>query len=168
MNKRIELEGMRFGRLLVERQAESVGMATAYICLCDCGTRKTVRGVSLRKGDTTSCGCFRSEKMAEKQHRHGYFGTREYNSWAAMIARCTDENHPGWKYYGPRGITVCERWRDFENFLADMGHRPAKTSIDRIDNDKGYEPLNCRWATPIQQRRNQRRYIERHGEQCDE
>lgn len=163
--QRIALEGKRFGRLLVELQAESISIATAYTCLCDCGIRKVIRGVSLRKGDTTSCGCMRAEKMAEKQYRHGYFGKREYNSWASMIARCSDETHPGWKYYGPRGIKVCERWLKFENFLEDMGDRPEKTSLDRIDNDKGYEPGNCRWATPIQQRRNQRRYIARHGEQ---
>lgn len=165
--QRIELEGLRFGRLFVERQTEAIAGAIAYKCLCDCGTRKTIRGVSLRKGDTASCGCARAEKMASQQYRHGYFGTREYNSWAAMVSRCNDENHPGWKYYGPRGIKVCERWLKFEHFLEDMGARPPKTSIDRVDNDKGYEPGNCRWANAIQQLRNQRRYISRHGEQTN-
>lgn len=160
----IDLTGMRFGRLEVIKRGENIGRSAAFECRCDCGTMLTARAASLRNGDTASCGCYRAEKMAEKQRKHGHFGSRTYNSWASMLSRCRDKNKPAYARYGAIGITVCERWEKFENFLADMGERPEGCSIDRIDNDKGYEPGNCRWATPIQQRRNQRRYIARHGD----
>lgn len=98
----------------------------------------------------------------DKRVKHGHSRdngqrTITYNSWANIIRRCTTQTNSRWQHYGGRGIVVCERWKDFRNFLADMGERPSKNhSIDRINNDGNYEPENCRWATPAQQHANQR------------
>lgn len=104
------------------------------------------------------------ERMAADRTVHGHArrrakgraGTSTYYIWAAMIQRCTNPKNRDYKNYGARGITVCDRWRDFTNFLADMGEKPDGLSIDRIDNDGNYEPGNCRWATPAQQASNKR------------
>lgn len=92
------------------------------------------------------------------RHGHAVRSTRspEYDVWASMIQRCTNPNHAQFKDYGGRGITVCQRWRDFANFIADMGPRPPLTMLERVKNHKGYSPANCRWATNIEQARNTR------------
>ena len=89
-------------------------------------------------------------------YSHGLSGTRAYNSWKMMRARCGNPLAPNYAYYGGRGITVCERWEDFLNFFEDMGERPAGLSLERIDNDGNYEASNCRWATRNEQQRNSR------------
>jgi hypothetical protein len=107
----------------------------------------------LKSGGVTSCGCVQREKVT----RHGRTGTVEHDAWQNMLYRCNTVTSASYENYGGRGITVCERWQTFENFFADMGERPsARHSIDRIDNDRGYEPGNCRWATVAQQGRNRR------------
>lgn len=85
---------------------------------------------------------------------HGYYGTATYSSWASMISRCTNPKSTSWPIYGDKGITVCERWLKFENFLADMGERPAGMSLERKKNEEGYTPENCGWATRAEQSRN--------------
>jgi hypothetical protein len=150
------LEGCRFGRLLVIERAATIGKSTAYICLCDCGKTKTVRGQSLRLGDTTSCGCARREQMVEKQTSHGMYRTPTYNSWRAMLARCLNKTHRQYKDYGGRGISICPEWHKFELFLADMGVRPSDKTIDRINGDGNYTAGNCRWATRQEQNQNRR------------
>ena len=88
-------------------------------------------------------------------HRHTRKGLRSstYITWADMLRRCAEPNNNRYNYYGGRGVTVCERWRKFENFLIDMGERPDGMTLDRIENDKGYEPGNCKWSTPREQAR---------------
>lgn len=157
MNARIPLEGSRFGRLAVIEKVSVNGKETFYKCICDCGQAKTVRSVSLRNGDTQSCGCLRQEKMADKQIKHGLYRSPSYNSWRAMLARCKSTKHRQFKDYGGRGIQVCQDWqRSFESFISAMGERPKGTSLDRIDTNGNYEPSNCRWSTTAEQNRNKR------------
>jgi hypothetical protein len=97
--------------------------------------------------------------MAPRKHGHAPFGATSptYRSWAMMVQRCTNPRHDAYRYYGARGLSVCDRWREsFAAFLDDMGERPVGTTLDRIDNAKGYEPGNCRWATQREQNRNRK------------
>src|SRR5436305_2097190 len=91
-----------------------------------------------------------------KSYSHGMCTTSTYHCWLNMKQRCTNPNHPAWKYYGGRGIKICKRWIYFENFLADMGHRPPKLTLERLDNDGNYEPSNCTWASWKAQNNNKR------------
>lgn len=154
------LKGRRFGRLLaLSRQIQPDGVVR-WRCVCDCGAHKDVTFANLTRGGTVSCGCHHREAARQRRLRHGHTDggfSPTYNSWRAARERCCNPDFIGFKYYGGRGITICDRWRDsFEAFLEDMGERPQGRSLDRIDNDKGYEPGNCRWATAFEQRENQR------------
>jgi hypothetical protein len=149
--------GERFGKLTALEPCRTSNLKCK--CQCDCGTTKDVKGFSLRAGTSQSCGCLKLDIFRAFATKHGYGGKHKsgtYSSWANMITRCTYEKHGSYPNYGGRGIKVCERWLKFENFLKDMGPRPPGHSIDRIDSNSGYEPVNCRWATTKEQARNVR------------
>lgn len=158
-----------FGRLTVVQFAGRDGRSKAkWKCKCDCGGEIVVDGSMLKCGKTTSCGCYAREILFNRNSTHGMTGTRTHRIWMGMRQRCENEHSPAWKWYGAKGITVCERWHDFKAFLNDMGQCPSdKHSIDRIDGTKGYEPGNCRWATSRQQSRNTtaNRLVNFHGSQ---
>jgi hypothetical protein len=157
MPKLIDITGVRFGRLVAQRLSAMVGGRAHWICQCDCGTERIVGVAWLRSGNTMSCGsCSKLGNQRAKKHGYSPKGQRTltYNSWQAMKKRCFDPKTNGYRYWGGRGITICERWMQFENFLADMGERPEGTTLDRVDVNGNYESSNCRWATPIEQRAN--------------
>lgn len=156
----IDITGQRFGRLVVKmRTANDKHRTACWLCVCDCGNETIVRGNSLRRGLTKSCGCGMFEALAVREkHGHAGRGTQSstYKSWRNAISRCTFPSHPGYSKYGGAGVTVCDRWQSFENFLADMGERPPKTTIGRILDMGNYEPGNCIWQTAKEQKLEQR------------
>lgn len=154
MNK-LDITGRRFGRLLaVSPTDERKNSKVVWLCRCDCGNEVLLSTTRLNTGNTKSCGCLKAEGTRTS---HGGRHTDEYRIWRHMRSRCENKRHPAFKDYGGRDIKVCARWMDFSAFFLDMGPRPsAKHSIDRIDNSRGYEPGNCRWATSKEQNRNRR------------
>jgi hypothetical protein len=153
----MNLIGKRFGRLEVIGFAIKRGHRMLWECQCDCGIKVIVLRDSLTSGKTQSCGCLNRETTGNRSRTHGMSKTPMYNTWQLMRRRCEDKSNPKYAIYGGRGITVCDRWKSFDLFLADMGPKPKGKTIDRRDNDGPYDPDNCHWATPSQQSLNTRR-----------
>ena len=163
----LDIVGTVYGRLkVIERSAPAIYSgkpATRWLCQCECGNTPIVATNALRTGHTQSCGCLASDIAGERagtltlRHGHDRRSKRSptYSTWVSMWRRCTDPGDRSYARYGGRGVTVCDQWRLFERFLADLGERPLGTTIDRFPNAKGnYEPDNCRWATRSQQSNN--------------
>ena len=161
-----DLTGKTFGRLKVVKYLgrcySSKSFRNYWGANCSCGVKDvSVQTSDLNSGSTRSCGCL-SNEVREKRcfvHGHGVRGnkTPTYQTWVSMRERCYNKKRYNFKWYGGRGITVCDSWRQFKNFLNDMGERPPNKTLDRIDNNSNYEKSNCRWATRKEQGRNSRR-----------
>ena len=149
-----DIAGQKFGRLT------AIGPVSRdpvrWLCECECGNQTSVVTARLISGHSKSCGCINVDMAAVMNLSHGMSGTRVHKTWMSMHNRCRNKNNPAYKNYGGRGITVCKRWSEFENFYEDMGKRPEGKTLERRDNDMGYCPDNCKWATRTEQNRNTR------------
>lgn len=168
-----EFVGKVFHLLTVVKVVPFGVRAQRLYCQCVCGNTALAKPHELRTREKTSCGCWKKQVLGKSSRTHGQansrstgYANRTYGVWQAMRDRCSNPNRKDFYRYGGRGITVCARWQQFENFLADMGEAPAGLTLDRIDNNASYTPENCRWATRHQQTYNSShmKYIEHQGE----
>lgn len=157
-SKPIDISGQRFGRLTVSEMTDQRRKSSVmWRCLCDCGNIVIAASGDLRTGHTRSCGCLKLEILKARVTKHGASGTRLYMIWQEMIARCHRQENVSFKFYGARGISVCDEWKtSFEAFAADMGDRPLGCSLERKNNNLNYNKENCKWATHTDQMNNRR------------
>lgn len=168
--KKLDLTGKTFGKLKIIHIDKNVKFKRLYwICECECGSIKSIRGSHLKSGSIVSCGCYQNEHRHFNNYKHGKCFTKLYRVYKTMINRCYDNNVSNYNNYGGRGIKVCSEWQNsfqvFYKWATTNGYKEGLT-IDRINNDKGYSPDNCKWATSKEQANNRRgnRIIEFNGE----
>jgi hypothetical protein len=159
--KVIDLTGKKFGRLtVIGRSPERSGGKVCWDCICECGGEKRVKGCSLKSGNTTSCGCRRTENVG-RPVEHGISGSYQYSTWSNIKSRCYNESNHNYRGYGGRGIKLYYRWKDDPKAFCEwldrfLGPRPEGHTLDRINNDGDYEPRNLRWADRKTQQNNRR------------
>jgi len=161
-----DLTGKIYSRLTVLHLVKTTKHGTQWSCRCICEGIIDVLGHNLKSGNTRSCGCFNKKRIREALRKHGLSGSRVWGAWQNMLRRCYSVKDISYKNYGGRGVTVCARWRtSLQFFVEDMGPPPPDMTLDRIDNNKSYEPGNCRWTTHTRQQRNRRNntFIIHHG-----
>lgn len=160
MSKTIDMTGHKYGRLTaLALEGKNKHGQIMWSFRCDCGTEKTLIGYEVRCGKTQSCGCLKKEQIGNVNCKHGMSNTPIFRLWWAMMQRCYDINSDSYERYGARGITVCDRWHQFEDFYADMGDKPKGMSLERKDNSLGYSPENVEWASAKSQNNNKRNNV---------
>lgn len=166
--RKVDLTGQKYGRLTVLSMVRTPGKDVRVNCRCDCGGEITALAYNIRNGNTSSCGCLSREVrvarglllaplMGAANRRHGRSATPTYTRWSDAKKRCHSPQNKRFMYYGARGIQMCAKWRySFAAFFADMGECPPGLTLERLDNDKGYEPGNCIWADRERQAQNRK------------
>jgi hypothetical protein len=152
--------GRRYGRLTAVKLVRPFQIIQEqWLFKCDCGKEHVATSANVKAGRTLSCGCLHVLLMTGRKPgntRHGLSKTRTYTIWGAMRQRCENPKSTWFSRYGGRGIKVCKRWRNFENFYADMGPAPDGMTLERKKNDRGYSKANCCWSDQKTQCRNRR------------